>query len=156
MADLTSEINQMMGQSCYAIPDDVDEADLMDELDALEGELAAEPAMGSAPSYMQVRWGFTGTGGIASCSVHGVALEGELAAEPAMGNAPSYKQLRGTGSEGSRVLLAIVPLLTTVNMGSTPSYMQVCVRFTTWIEREGFEAERLRVVLALAQSHLAL
>lgn len=55
MADLTSEINQMMGQSCYAIPDDVDEADLMDELDALEGELAAEPAMGSAPSYMQVR-----------------------------------------------------------------------------------------------------
>jgi hypothetical protein len=57
MADLTSEINEMMGQSCYAIPDDVDEADLMNELDALEEDMAAEPAMGadSGPSYLQVR-----------------------------------------------------------------------------------------------------
>lgn len=54
MADLTSEINQMMGQSCYAIPDDVDEDELMGELDALEDDLAAEPAMGSGPSYLQV------------------------------------------------------------------------------------------------------
>lgn len=55
MADLTNEINQMMGQSCYAIPDDVDEEDLMHELDALEDDFAAEPAMGSGPSYLQVR-----------------------------------------------------------------------------------------------------
>lgn len=54
MADLTSEINQMMGQSCYAIPDDVDEEDLMHELDALEDDLSAEPAMGAGPSYLQV------------------------------------------------------------------------------------------------------
>jgi hypothetical protein len=54
MADLTSEINQMMGQSCYAIPDDVDEDELMGELDALEEDLAAEPGMGSGPSYLQV------------------------------------------------------------------------------------------------------
>jgi charged multivesicular body protein 5 len=53
MADLTSEINQMMGQSCYAIPDDVDEDELMGELDALEEDLAAEPGMGSGPSYLQ-------------------------------------------------------------------------------------------------------
>jgi hypothetical protein len=56
MADLTNEINQMMGQSCYAIPDDVDEDELMGELDALEDDFAAEEAMGSGPSYLQVRW----------------------------------------------------------------------------------------------------
>jgi hypothetical protein len=54
MADLTNEINQMMGQSCYAIPDDVDEDELMGELDALEDDFAAEEAMGSGPSYLQV------------------------------------------------------------------------------------------------------
>jgi charged multivesicular body protein 5 len=57
MADLTNEINEAMGQS-YAIPDDVDEADLMAELDALEGDLALEDAVGaSGPSYLQVRCG---------------------------------------------------------------------------------------------------
>jgi hypothetical protein len=55
MADLSNEINQMMGQSCYAVPDDVDEEELMGELDALEEDLAAEPGMGSGPSYLQVR-----------------------------------------------------------------------------------------------------
>jgi hypothetical protein len=54
MADLTNEINEMMGQS-YAIPDDVDETDLMAELDALEGDLALEETVGSGPSYLQVR-----------------------------------------------------------------------------------------------------
>lgn len=53
MADLTNEINEAMGQS-YAIPDDVDEADLMAELDALEGDLALDDAVGaSGPSYLQ-------------------------------------------------------------------------------------------------------
>ncbi|KAF8068222.1 VPS60-2 [Scenedesmus sp. PABB004] len=52
MADLTGEINEAMGQS-YAIPDDVDEADLMAELDALEGDLALEDAAGAGPSYLQ-------------------------------------------------------------------------------------------------------
>eukprot|EP00775_Hariotina_reticulata_P007837 gene7837-8034_t len=52
MSDLTNEINEMMGQS-YAIPDDVDETDLMAELDALEGDLALEEAVGSGPSYLQ-------------------------------------------------------------------------------------------------------
>lgn len=54
MADLTNEINEMMGQS-YAIPDDVDEADLMAELDALETDLATEEAIGATPSYLQVK-----------------------------------------------------------------------------------------------------
>ena len=44
----------MMGQS-FAVPDDVDEADLMAELDALEADMALEPATGAAggvPSYL--------------------------------------------------------------------------------------------------------
>ncbi|GBF97605.1 hypothetical protein Rsub_10741 [Raphidocelis subcapitata] len=53
MADLTAEINESLGQS-FAVPDDVDEADLMAELDALEGDMAAEPvAAGGVPSYLQ-------------------------------------------------------------------------------------------------------
>ncbi len=39
----------------YAVPDDVDESDLMDELDALELELGDEEAEGAEgePSYLQ-------------------------------------------------------------------------------------------------------
>jgi hypothetical protein len=44
----------MMGQS-YAVPDGVDEADLMAELDALEGDLMAEePGAAGAASYLAV------------------------------------------------------------------------------------------------------
>ena len=44
----------MMGQS-YAVPDDVDEADLMAELDALEGDmLNEEPGAAGAASYLTV------------------------------------------------------------------------------------------------------
>lgn len=53
MADLTSEINEMMGQS-FAVPEDVDEADLMAELDALEDDMALEATTGGGvPSYLQ-------------------------------------------------------------------------------------------------------
>jgi len=53
MADLTNEINEVMGQS-YNIPDDVDEQDLFAELDALEGELQMEEVeKAGAPSYLQ-------------------------------------------------------------------------------------------------------
>jgi hypothetical protein len=52
--DLTNDINEMMGQS-FAVPEDVDEGDLMAELDALEGDMMAEPAAGGVPSYLQVR-----------------------------------------------------------------------------------------------------
>eukprot|EP00877_Chromochloris_zofingiensis_P004114 jgi/Chrzof1/13703/Cz08g08220.t1 len=54
MADLTNEINEMMSQS-YAVPEDVDETDLMAELDALEGDLALEDTGGQqgVPSYLQ-------------------------------------------------------------------------------------------------------
>lgn len=55
MSDLTNEINEVMGQS-YAIPDDVDEADLMAELDALETDIAMEETVGATPSYLQVRF----------------------------------------------------------------------------------------------------
>lgn len=43
-----------MGQS-YAVPDDLDEADLMAELDALDADLAAEEPVsaGGMPSYLQ-------------------------------------------------------------------------------------------------------
>jgi hypothetical protein len=45
-----------MGQS-FAVPDDIDEADLMAELEGLEADLALEePASeGAVPSYLQVR-----------------------------------------------------------------------------------------------------
>ena len=52
--DMAGEINEAMGRS-YAIPDDVDESDLMAELDALEADLAVEPAGKEGPSYLQVR-----------------------------------------------------------------------------------------------------
>ena len=39
----------------YALPDDIDEDELMGELDGLEDDLAAElDTGGGAPSYMQV------------------------------------------------------------------------------------------------------
>ncbi|PNH06068.1 hypothetical protein TSOC_007590 [Tetrabaena socialis] len=50
--DMTNEINEAMGRS-YAVPDDVDETDLMDELDALEADLAVEDAGKEGPSYLQ-------------------------------------------------------------------------------------------------------
>lgn len=54
LQDITNEINEMMGQS-FAVPEDVDEADLMAELDALEGDMAAETSTaGGVPSYLQV------------------------------------------------------------------------------------------------------
>lgn len=53
MADLTNEINEMMGRS-YDVPEDVDETDLMAELDALEDEIAMEgPNQTGVPSYLQ-------------------------------------------------------------------------------------------------------
>ncbi len=51
--DMAAEINDAMGRS-YAVPDDVDESDLMAELDALEADLAVEDAGKEGPSYLQV------------------------------------------------------------------------------------------------------
>ena len=59
---MTREINDAMGRS-YDIPDDVDEADLMDELDALEGEMSLEEGDKATPSYLQVRGGPRGGAG---------------------------------------------------------------------------------------------
>lgn len=50
---MAGEINEAMGRS-YAIPDDVDESDLMAELDALEADLTVEDAGKEGPSYLQV------------------------------------------------------------------------------------------------------
>lgn len=52
MMDMAGEINEAMGRS-YAIPDDVDETDLMAELDALEADLTVEDAGKEGPSYLQ-------------------------------------------------------------------------------------------------------
>ncbi|KXZ49322.1 hypothetical protein GPECTOR_22g916 [Gonium pectorale] len=52
MMDMANEINEAMGRS-YAVPDDVDESDLMAELDALEADLAVEDAGKEGPSYLQ-------------------------------------------------------------------------------------------------------
>lgn len=55
MMEMTNEINESLGRA-YAVPDDVDESDLMDELDALELELGDESLTEGAdaePSYLQ-------------------------------------------------------------------------------------------------------
>jgi charged multivesicular body protein 5 len=53
---LAGEVQDALGRT-YDVPDDVDEADLLGELDALEAEMGAEGAeavaTGSAPSYLQ-------------------------------------------------------------------------------------------------------
>lgn len=51
-----NEIQDVLGQS-FAIPDGLDEDDLMEELDALDDEMAAELDSGGragVPSYLQV------------------------------------------------------------------------------------------------------
>jgi hypothetical protein len=63
--DISREINEAMGRS-YEVPEDLDEADLMAELDGLEAELGAEEAEGgkegAVPSYLQVSLGKAGRG----------------------------------------------------------------------------------------------
>lgn len=55
--DRHNEIQEVLGQS-YALPDDLDETDLMAELDQLEDELGAEAVgSGSVPAYLQARGG---------------------------------------------------------------------------------------------------
>lgn len=52
-----NEIQDVLGQS-FAVPDGLDEDDLLEELDALEDEMANELETGSragVPSYLQVR-----------------------------------------------------------------------------------------------------
>ncbi|GAB4816699.1 hypothetical protein N2152v2_003745 [Parachlorella kessleri] len=51
--DRHNEIQDVLGQT-YALPDDVDESDLMDELNALEDDLASEAVgSGATPAYLQ-------------------------------------------------------------------------------------------------------
>lgn len=56
LQDMHNEIQDVLGQS-FALPDDIDEEDLMEELDALEDEMASELESGNragVPSYLQV------------------------------------------------------------------------------------------------------
>jgi charged multivesicular body protein 5 len=61
MADLSTEINEAIGQS-YAVPDGVDEADLMAELDALEDDMA----FGEGAAGERAGGGALGAGGVPS------------------------------------------------------------------------------------------
>lgn len=51
MMDMANEINEVLGRS-YDVPDDIDEADLMAELEGLEEDLTLETEVG-VPSYLQ-------------------------------------------------------------------------------------------------------
>ena len=58
MYEMSNEVNEALGRN-YNVPDDIDEDDLMDELDALEDELGEEElegqtadAEGALPAYM--------------------------------------------------------------------------------------------------------
>lgn len=52
MMDISTEIQETLGRS-YNVPDDIDEEELMDELDALELDMGAETESGAVPSYLQ-------------------------------------------------------------------------------------------------------
>eukprot|EP00803_Ostreobium_quekettii_P008251 evm.model.scf_845.5 EVM.evm.TU.scf_845.5 scf_845:34020-36811(-) len=59
LMDMQNEVNEALGRT-YDVPDEVDESDLMEELDALEDELALESDQQTAdavPSYMQANEG---------------------------------------------------------------------------------------------------
>ena len=53
MQDMHQEIQDVLGQN-FGIPDDIDEDELMEELDALEDDLTAEAKADGVPSYLQV------------------------------------------------------------------------------------------------------
>jgi hypothetical protein len=56
--EMHNEIQDVLGQS-FALPDGLDEDDLMEELDALDDEMAAELESGGragVPSYLQARF----------------------------------------------------------------------------------------------------
>lgn len=52
LMDMNTEIQESLARQ-YAVPEDLDEENLMDELDALEEDLAAEAESGAVPSYLQ-------------------------------------------------------------------------------------------------------
>lgn len=57
LQEMHNEIQEVLGQS-FAVPDGLDEDDLLEELDALEDEMAGELDSGSragVPSYLQVQ-----------------------------------------------------------------------------------------------------
>ncbi|KAK3407959.1 vacuolar protein sorting-associated protein 60.2 isoform X1 [Eucalyptus grandis] len=51
LMDVSNEIQETLGRS-YNVPDDIDEDDLLDELDALEADMGMESEVG-VPSYLQ-------------------------------------------------------------------------------------------------------
>lgn len=55
LQDMHQEIQDVLGQN-FGIPDDIDEDELMEELDALEDDLAADTEANAdgVPSYLQV------------------------------------------------------------------------------------------------------
>lgn len=56
LQDINNEIQEAMSAN-YALPNEIDEDELMGELDGLEDELASElDTGGTVPSYMQVRF----------------------------------------------------------------------------------------------------
>lgn len=55
LMDMQNDIQEALGRT-YDLPDDIDESELMDELDALEADMALESAnaeQGAVPSYLQ-------------------------------------------------------------------------------------------------------
>jgi charged multivesicular body protein 5 len=93
LADLSAEVNEALGRSSYAVPEDVDETDLMAELDALEDDMLAggegEGAMeaaGGVPSYLAADDGLGEGAGALDEAELGLptAPAGQAAAAPAM------------------------------------------------------------------------
>jgi hypothetical protein len=69
--EMHNEIQDVLGQS-FALPDGLDEDDLMEELDALDDEMAFELESGGragVPSYLQVPSSSTVPSNAGPCSV---------------------------------------------------------------------------------------
>ncbi|KAL6125493.1 hypothetical protein ACLB2K_073550 [Fragaria x ananassa] len=52
LMDVSNEIQETLGRS-YSVPDDIDEEELMDELDALEADMGMEIKSDGVPSYLE-------------------------------------------------------------------------------------------------------
>lgn len=80
LQDMHQEIQDVLGQN-FGIPDDIDEDELMEELDALEDDLAAdtEASADGVPSYLQVCACVYDALPIYALSSVSACLEGQLA-----------------------------------------------------------------------------
>ena len=75
LQDMHQEIQDVLGQN-FGIPDDIDEDELMEELDALEDDLTADTEANAdgVPSYLQVSLRLTALRSLQGCINAAIAV----------------------------------------------------------------------------------